>query len=127
MIPSSPLLPESSYSATEDALPIPPSGQTPPSTTAQSQSPETDSNQPNPHPPKPQPHTPFPGPNISESSQGGYLMNQIPRMGFTQPLDFGFPTPEILYQGNEYITPLTTFFRFAKVVHWRTFKVDFGI
>jgi hypothetical protein len=55
------------------------------------------------------------------------LVNQIPRMRFTQPLDFGFPTPEVLQQGNENITPLTTFFGFAKVVHGRTLKVDFSV
>jgi hypothetical protein len=54
-------------------------------------------------------------------------MNQIPWMRLTQPLDFRFPTAEILYQDNINIAPLTTLIRIAKVVHGRTFEVDSGI
>jgi len=59
--------------------------------------------------------------------QGRNLVNQILRMRFTQPLNFGFPTAEVLHQRNENIAPSTTFFGLTEIVHGGTFKFDLGV
>ena len=93
-LPRSTLLPEFSYSGTEGGHSIPPHFQNR-SSTAQSQPLGNGSNPLNPHPPEPRRHIYFLDPKASsqESSRVGQnLMNQIPRMRFTQPLDFRFAT-----------------------------------
>jgi hypothetical protein len=99
-VPRPPFLPEFSYSGTEGGRLIPPHCQNRSSTAAQSQPLGKGSNPPNPHPPERWPHIYIPDPKASSQKSprvGENLMNQIPGMRFTQPLDFRFATTQVLH------------------------------
>ena len=42
-------------------------------------------------------------------------------------MDFRLPTAKVLYECNENVDPLTTFFRVTKIIHWRASEFNLHV